>query len=126
SAERIGRYPGAQVKKLAFAREVRAAGLPLTLNAVVHRQNLERLPAMIALALELGCGRLEVAHVQYYGWGLANRRALMPTRAPIEAATRTGAEARRQLAGPLGIDYVVPDYYARRPTAPLGGRARRC
>src|SRR5262245_28675436 len=78
-AERIGRYPGAQAKKLAFAREVRAAGLPLTLNAVVHRQNLERLPAMIELAVELGCGRLEVAHVQYYGWGLANRQALMPT-----------------------------------------------
>src|SRR5262249_36621566 len=64
-------------------------------------------------------------HVQYYGWGLANRRALMPTRAQIEAATRTVAEARRQLTGQLVIDYVVPDYYARRPKACMGGWARQ-
>ena len=65
SAERIGGMVGAQAKKLHAARLVREAGLPLTLNAVVHRQNLDRLPDMIALALELGAGRLEVAHVQY-------------------------------------------------------------
>jgi pyrroloquinoline quinone biosynthesis protein E len=125
SAERIGHYPGAQAKKLAFARQVRAAGLPLTLNAVVHRQNLERLPAMIELAIDLDCGRLEVAHVQYYGWGLVNRGALIPTRAQIEAATRTVVEARQRLAGKLVIDYVVPDYYARRPKACMGGWGRQ-
>jgi PqqA peptide cyclase len=125
AAERIGHYPGAQAKKLAFAAQVRASGLPLTLNAVVHRQNLERLPAMIELALELGCGRLEVAHVQYYGWGLTNRQALIPTRAQIETATRTVVEARRRLAGKLVIDYVVPDYYARRPKACMGGWGRQ-
>jgi PqqA peptide cyclase len=125
AAERIGHYPGAQAKKLAFAGQVRAAGLPLTLNAVVHRQNLERLPAMIELAVELDCGRLEVAHVQYYGWGLANRRALIPTRGQIETATRTVVEARQRLAGRLVIDYVVPDYYARRPKACMGGWGRQ-
>ena len=64
------RLRGGHAKKLAVARLIRAAGLPLTVNAVVHRQNLDQLAAMIALALELDAHRLEVAHVQYYGWAL--------------------------------------------------------
>ncbi len=30
---------------------------------------------------------LEVAHVQYYGWALANRAALLPSREQLDAAT---------------------------------------
>jgi len=125
SADRIAGLPAAHAKKLAVAALVREAGLPLTVNAVMHRQNLERLPEMIELALALGAGRLEVAHVQYYGWALANRRALLPTEAQLERATALVAEARLRLKGILTIDYVVPDYYARRPKACMGGWARR-
>lgn len=124
-ADRIGGYAGGHARKLAFAALVRAAGLPLTLNAVVHRQNLDRLPALIALAEALGAGRLEVAHVQYYGWALANRAALLPTRAQLDAATATVDAARARLRGRLVIDYVVPDYYAHRPKACMGGWGRR-
>ncbi|MDI3306823.1 MAG: pyrroloquinoline quinone biosynthesis protein PqqE [Acetobacteraceae bacterium] len=124
-ADRIAGYAGGHARKLEFARAVRAAGLPLTLNAVVHRQNLDRLPALIDLALELGCGRMEVAHVQYYGWALRNRAALLPTRAQLDAATATVAEARERLRGRLVIDYVVPDYYAQRPKACMGGWGRQ-
>jgi PqqA peptide cyclase len=125
SADRIGGYRGGHAKKLEFAGMVHDSGLPLTLNAVVHRQNLDRLPELIALALELGAGRLEVAHVQYYGWALANRDALLPTRAQLEAATATVEAARRDLRGRLVIDYVVPDYYAKRPKACMGGWGRQ-
>ena len=125
SADRIAGLAGAHQKKLAVARLVREAGLPLTLNAVVHRQNLERLPQLIALALALGAGRIEVAHVQYYGWALANRRALLPTAAQLDRATAIVEEARIRLKGVLTIDYVVPDYYARRPKACMGGWGRQ-
>ncbi|MDB5372412.1 MAG: pqqE [Belnapia sp.] len=125
SADRIGGYAGGHARKLAVARLVTAAGLPLTLNAVVHRQNLDRLPALIELALALGAGRLEVAHVQYYGWALRNRDALLPTRAQLDAATATVEAARLAHRGRLVIDYVVPDYYARRPKACMGGWGRR-
>ena len=125
SADRIGGYRGGHAKKLAFAHLVTEAGLPLTLNAVVHRQNLDRLPAMIDLALALGAGRLEVAHVQYYGWALANRDALMPTRAQLDAATATVEAARATHRGRLVIDYVVPDYYATRPKSCMGGWGQR-
>ena len=124
SADRIGGLRGGHARKLDFARAVEAAGLPLTLNAVVHRQNLDRLGGLIDLALELGAGRLEVAHVQYYGWALRNRDALLPSRAQLDAATRTVTEARERLRGRLVIDYVVPDYHAKRPKACMGGWGR--
>jgi len=91
----------------------------------MHRHNLGELEAIVALAQELGASRLEVAHTQYYGWGLRNRAALMPTRAQLEAATATVTAARERLKGVLAIDYVVPDYYARRPKACMGGWGRR-
>ncbi len=124
-AERIGGLRGAQAKKAAAARLVRDAGLPLTLNAVVHRQNLHNLPALIDLALDWGAGRIEVAHVQYYGWALANRSALLPTRTQLDEATRVVEAARAAHRGRLVIDYVVPDYHAARPKACMGGWGSR-
>jgi pyrroloquinoline quinone biosynthesis protein E len=123
--DRIGNFKGGHAKKLAAGRMVRAAGLPLTVNAVVHRQNLERVGDMIDLAVDLGARRLEVAHVQYYGWALSNRAALLPSRAQLDAATAVVGEAAERLKGVLVIDYVVPDYYARRPKSCMGGWARQ-
>jgi pyrroloquinoline quinone biosynthesis protein E len=125
SGDRIAGLAGAQQAKHQAAAFVRAAGLPLTVNAVVHRQNLERLEAIIKLAVQLGAERLEVAHVQYYGWALANRAALLPSREQLDKATATVEAARTRLAGRLVIDYVVPDYYAHRPKACMGGWGRR-
>lgn len=123
--DRIGGYRGGHARKLAVARMVREAGLPLTLNLVVHRQNLDHLPELLDMAVALDAHRVEVAHVQYYGWALKNRAALMPTRAQLERATATVTEARKRLEGRLTIDYVVPDYYARRPKACMGGWGRQ-
>lgn len=124
-ADRIAGYAGSHRRKLALARWCGELGLPLTLNAVIHRHNAERVAAMIELALDLGAGRLEVAHTQYYGWGLKNRAALMPTRAQLDAVTAVVDDARQRLRGTLTIDYVTPDYYARRPKACMGGWAQR-
>ena len=124
-AERIGGMKGAHARKQQAARLVREAGLPLTLNAVVHRQNLHNLSAMIELALAFGAARLEVAHVQYYGWALENRAALLPTRAQLDEATRIVEAARLRHKGRLVIDYVVPDYYAARPKPCMGGWGNR-
>jgi PqqA peptide cyclase len=125
SGDRIAGLAGAQQAKHQAAALVRAAGLPLTVNAVAHRQNLGRLEAIIERAVQLGAERLEVAHVQYYGWALANRAALLPSREQLDKATATVEAARTRLAGRLVIDYVVPDYYAQRPKACMGGWGRR-
>jgi pyrroloquinoline quinone biosynthesis protein E len=125
SGDRIAGLAGSQEAKRRSARLVREAGLPLTVNAVVHRQNLERLGDIIDLAEALGADRLEVAHVQYYGWALRNRAALLPNRDQLDAATATVEAARARLTGVMVIDYVVPDYYAHRPKACMGGWGQR-
>jgi pyrroloquinoline quinone biosynthesis protein E len=90
----------------------------------VHRQNLDRLPDIIDFAVATGAGRLEVAHIQYYGWALANRAALMPTRAQVKRSAEIVEEARERLKGILVIDFVVPDYYATWPKPCMGGWGR--
>ena len=40
-------------------------GFPLTINCVLHRQNLDRIEEIIELALDLGAQRLELANTQY-------------------------------------------------------------
>ncbi len=124
SADRIAGFKGHE-KKHAAARMVRKAGLPLTVNAVMHRQNLANLPRIIDMAVEMDAERLEVAQVQYYGWALRNRQAFLPTREQLDEATRTVEEARKRLKGVLVIDYVVPDYYAKRPKSCMGGWGRQ-
>lgn len=125
TADRVSGYRNSHEKKLRLAAWVQARKLPLTLNAVVHRQNVEQIPAIIELALSMGARRLEVAHTQYYGWGLRNRAALMPSRAQLQAATDMVEAARVRLHGRLVIDYVLPDYHGSRPKACMGGWAQR-
>jgi PqqA peptide cyclase len=99
--------------------------LPLTLNMVVHRQNLGGVSQMIDMALALGAGRIEIAHVQYYAWALKNRAALLPSRSQLDEATRIVETARERLKGVLAIDHVVPDYYGVRPKACMNGWGRQ-
>jgi pyrroloquinoline quinone biosynthesis protein E len=120
----LGHYEGAFARKRAFAARVTASGLPLTINAVISRKNIHQVGDFIALALELGARRLEIAHTQYYGWALKNRAALMPPRDEVMRAVDLVNEARRTLGGRLVIDMVVPDYYARFPKPCAGGWGR--
>jgi PqqA peptide cyclase len=123
--DRIAGLAGAHDKKTVFAAAVRAAGLPLTVNMVVHRQNLDGVPQMIDMALALGARRIEIAHVQYYAWALANRDALLPSRRQLDEATRVVEAARMKLKGVLAIDYVVPDYHGVRPKSCMNGWGRQ-
>jgi pyrroloquinoline quinone biosynthesis protein E len=125
TANRVAGLKDAHAKKLEVARWVRELDLPLTVNAVMHRQNLAQLPDIIQMAVDLDADRLEVANVQYYGWALKNRAALMPTIEQIDEASRVVEEAEARLKGTLAIDYVVPDYYALRPKKCMGGWGRQ-
>ena len=125
SADVIAGYTGAFARKNMLAHAVVRLGLPLTVNVVVHRANIERVGAMVELALELGAGRVEIAHVQYYGWALANRATLMPAREQVARAAAEVEELRRRHHGRIVIDAVVPDYHARYPKPCVGGWGRR-
>lgn len=123
TTELIGRMKGAHEKKLAAAHAARAVGLPLTVNAPIHRRNIEEVDLFVELALELGAERLEIANVQYYGWALENRAALMPAREAVDRQIERVERARERLVGILAIDFVAPDYYALYPKACMGGWA---
>ena len=125
SADRIAGYKGAFQRKHALATEAVRLGLMLTINLVVHRANIERVAAMVDLALALKASRIEIAHVQYYGWALQNRAMLMPTRAQVERAVAEVEELRQRHQGRIVIDAVVPDYHARFPKPCVGGWGRR-
>ncbi len=125
SADHIAGYRGAFERKRALAGEVVALKIPLTVNAVMHRANIDRLEDMVALALALGASRVEIAHAQYYGWALKNRAALMPTADQVRRAAALVEALRQKHHGEIVIDAVVPDYHARLPKPCVGGWGRR-
>jgi pyrroloquinoline quinone biosynthesis protein E len=114
----------AHALKIELAHLIKRQHLAFTMNLVVHRQNLDRLPDMIALAEELAVDRLEIAHVQYYGWALRNRDALLPSRTQWERSLEIITAAREHLKGRMRVDFVGPDYYAKYPKACMGGWGR--
>ena len=120
-ADRIGGYNGGFERKMHVAELIADIGFPLTLNAVMHRANLDDLPATIEMAQRLGARRIEVACVQFQGWALINRAQLQPSRAQVDAAKATIAEAVTELQGDLVIDFVPPDYYSDFPKACMNG-----
>jgi pyrroloquinoline quinone biosynthesis protein E len=112
-------------RKLEIAGWVKELGFPLTLNTVLHRENLDRVDEVVALAERLGADRLELANAQYVGWALTNRAALLPTREQLDRARAVAGEARRRLRGRMEVLFVTPDYYAEFPKACMDGWGRR-
>jgi pyrroloquinoline quinone biosynthesis protein E len=115
----------AHQRKLDAAAKIRAAGIPLSLNFVIHRRNIDRLPQMIELAESLQAERVELANVQFYGWAFLNRAALLPTREQVVRAREIAIAAKARLAGKIDIFYVLPDYYESRPKPCLSGWGQR-
>ncbi len=112
-------------QKVAVARLIGEFPLAFTVNLVVHRWNLDRLEEMISFVEGLRPHRIEIAHVQYYGWALRNREALLPTRDQMQNSVSVVERAKERLQGRIQIDFVTPDYYAKFPKPCMGGWGRR-
>jgi pyrroloquinoline quinone biosynthesis protein E len=123
-ADAIAGVP-AHARKLRAARLVVEMGWPLTLNVVLHRGNIDRIEALIALAEELGAERLELANTQYYGWAWENRTALPPSRHQAEQALVAATIAAERLRGRMQVVYVLPDYLSDRPKPCMNGWGQR-
>src|SRR6202047_3325112 len=125
--ESANEFAGAQThaQKLRVAQWVKKRRVGLTLNFVIHRQNVDQLGEMLALTESIEPGRVEFAHVQYYGWAFANRERLLPTREQLDRSLETLKGAEERLRGRIRVEYVVPDYYARYPKACMGGWGRK-
>lgn len=111
----------AYAHKVDMARAVKAAGFPMVLCFVLHRDNLHRLREMLDLAIELEADYVELATTQYYGWALLNRDRLLPTLEQVREAEIVANEYQARLKGRMDIYFVVPDYYERRPKPCMNG-----
>ena len=125
--EKANEFAGARAHahKLNLAALIRSQDIAFTVNIVVHRENLDRLESILALAESLEPQRIEVAHVQYYGWALKNRDKLMPTPAQVDRSIHLIAEAQTRLSGRIQLQAVLPDYAARYPKTCVGGWGRQ-
>jgi coenzyme PQQ biosynthesis protein E len=123
-SDRIAGTPSFE-RKIEAARLVKELGWPLTLNVVLHRQNIDRVAAVLRLAEELKADRIELANTQYYGWAWRNRDALLPSRAQLERAEAVVRAARTRLEGRMDVIYVLPDYYSKYPKPCMGGWGKR-
>jgi pyrroloquinoline quinone biosynthesis protein E len=120
SAERIAGVSSVKQKRAAAAL-VRELGFAFTVNVVLHRANLDRIGEIIDLAASLGADRLELANTQYYGWGLENRAALMPTREQVTRAQEIAHAAMARYRGQMQMLFVLPDYFEQYPKPCYGG-----
>ncbi|HET9726254.1 MAG TPA: pyrroloquinoline quinone biosynthesis protein PqqE [Gemmatimonadales bacterium] len=123
TAERIAGVSSVKQKQAAIAL-VKELGFAFTVNVVLHRANLDRIGEIIDLAAAYGADRLELANTQYYGWGLKNRAALMPTRDQVLRAKEIAEERMQRYRGQMQILFVLPDYFEDLPKACYGGWGR--
>ena len=120
SAERIAGVSSVKQKRAAIAL-VKELGFAFSINVVLHRANLDRIGELIDFAGDVGADRLELANTQYYGWGLKNRAALMPTREQVAKARGIAEAAIERYRKKMQILFVLPDYHEQYPKACYGG-----
>jgi PqqA peptide cyclase len=111
-------------KKIAAARLAKELDFPLTINCVLHRQNLDRIDEVLDLALDLGAQRLELANTQYYGWAVVNQDALMPSREQLQRGEEAVRQFRERVGPKVQVLWVLPDFYEDLPKPCMGGWGR--
>jgi PqqA peptide cyclase len=111
-------------KKIAAARAARELDFPLTINCVLHRQNLDRIEELLDLTLELGAQRLELANTQYYGWAVLNQEALLPTWEQLRRGEEAVQRFRDRVGPKVDVLWVLPDMYEDLPKPCMGGWGR--
>lgn len=112
-------------RKQVVGRLVKKLGFPLTLNVVLHRQNIDRIEGILDMAVAMEADRVELANTQYAGWAGPNQAELLPSREQLEGAEAVVRAARERLKDRLEIIYVIPDYYSKYPKPCMDGWATR-
>lgn len=107
--------------KSRVAHLIKQYDYPMVLNVVLHRHNLDHVDRIIDMAVAMKVEYLELANTQYYGWAMANRAQLMPSREQLQRAEATVNQYRAKLDNKMRILFVVPDYFEERPKACMNG-----
>lgn len=110
--------------KLAAARYVKQACLPLSWNIVLNSKNISQIKDMVELCASFAPHRIELAHVQFHGFALANREHLKLDAEQIQEAQSQITSLRKVFADRIEIVYVKPDWYESFPKPCNGGWAK--
>ncbi|WP_235035500.1 pyrroloquinoline quinone biosynthesis protein PqqE [Zhongshania aliphaticivorans] len=108
-------------KKLEMAQVVKDFDYPMVINFVLHKHNIDHIEPILDLCVRLGADYVELANVQYYGWGLHNRDDLMPSLEQLRHAEKVTQRYREQYKQKMQLIFVVPDYYETRPKGCMNG-----
>ena len=107
--------------KVKMCKAIKEAGLPMVLNVVIHKGNIDNIEQIIQFAEQLDADYLELATAQYYGFALLNRDRLLPSREQLEKAEKIAKQYQDSLAGKMKIFYIIPDYYEKKPKPCMHG-----
>ena len=124
-ADWIGGYKGGYAKKREVAEWVTAEGLPLTVNAVIHRGKRRR-----RAAHGRSRGRTGRAPRRNRAYPILRLGAQEPRLSDADARADRARLRRRRSArvhyrGTVVIDHVAPDYHAKFPKACMNGWGRQ-
>jgi len=103
------------------AKTIAKYDIPMVLNCVIHRLNIDYIENIIEMAIDLGAEALELANTQFYSWAKVNQDHLLPTREQLLRAEKITNEYRDKYADKIRIIFVVPDYYETRPKKCMNG-----
>ena len=125
-SDRIAGTPSFAPQDRGDAALVKELGWPLTVNVVLHRQNIDRVAAV--LRARRG-GRARTG----WSWPTPSTTAgpgVIVTRCCRAGLSWSAAEvvvraARERLQDRMDVIYVIPDYYSRYPKPCMGGWAAR-
>jgi pyrroloquinoline quinone biosynthesis protein E len=119
-ADSIAGFKAHEQKRQA-AERIRANGLALNMNVVLHRANVHLVEEIVELCAAWGAERLELANAQYYGWALRNVHHLLPKREQLQAAEAAYERARERFGHHIELIWILPDYYEDFPKPCMGG-----
>lgn len=109
--------------KMAMAKAVSRAGIPLVTNFVLHRHNLHQVGQILELSRSLGAEAVELANCQYHGWAMKNFQDLIPSIEQIQEAEQEVEAFRARYDREMDIFFVVPDVLEKKPRPCLNGWA---
>jgi len=107
--------------KKRMTQAIKAAGLPVVLNIVIHKGNIDKMRDILEMCIELNLDYVELASAQYYGYALKNRDLLLPSKEQLDRAEVIAHEYQEKLKGSMKIFYIIPDYYEKRPKPCMNG-----
>jgi len=113
----------AQEQKLSALKLLWQAKIPVALNVVLHKYNIDEVEEIIDLAVNMKVKRLELANTQFYGYALANQDNLLPSQGQMQKALEVYETKKAELGRKIAMSWVIGDYLEESPKPCMGGWA---